>query len=122
MNTRPLTHLSEENFDEHITRSHLMYGRNINRRNAVDDNNNVITLDKNSKLVLNTLLLFQTIFGVDFIKNIFYHYMKNIVIIKAIQKKKKRELKINDVVLVQDDKNCKRRKVTIGKGEKKKNW
>ena len=89
MNTRPLTHLSEENFDEHITRSPLMYGRNINRRNAVDDNDNVITLDKNSKLVLNTLLLFQTIFGVDFIKNIFYHYMKNIVIIKTIQKKKK---------------------------------
>ena len=27
MNTRPLTYLSEENCDEHITPSHLMYGR-----------------------------------------------------------------------------------------------
>ena len=31
MNTRPLTYLSEENYDEHTTPSHLMYGRNINR-------------------------------------------------------------------------------------------
>ena len=33
MNSRPLT-------------AHLMHGRNINRRNIVHDNNNVITLDK----------------------------------------------------------------------------
>ena len=46
MNTRPLTYLSEENYDEHITPSHLMYGRNINRRNIVNVNDNVITLDK----------------------------------------------------------------------------
>ena len=46
MNTIPLTYLSEENCDEHITTSHLMYGRNINRRNIVDDNDSVITLDK----------------------------------------------------------------------------
>ena len=46
MNTRPLTYLSEENCDEHITASHLIYGRKINRRNIVDNNDNVITLDK----------------------------------------------------------------------------
>ena len=46
MNTRPLTHLSEENCDEHITPSHFMYGRNINRRIIVNNNDNVITLDK----------------------------------------------------------------------------
>ena len=46
MNTRPITYLSEQNCDKHITPSHLMYGRNINRRNIVDDNDNIITLDK----------------------------------------------------------------------------
>ena len=88
MNTRPLTYLSEENCDEHITPSHLIYGRKINRRNIVDNNDNVITLDKTLiKTRIKQLLLFQTIFGIDFIKNIFYHYVKNIVIIKTIQKK-----------------------------------
>ena len=46
MNTRPLTYLSKENCDDHITPSHLMYGQNINRRNIVDNNDNIITLDK----------------------------------------------------------------------------
>ena len=46
MNTKLLTYLSKENCDEHIPPSHLMYGRNINRRNIVDDNDNVITVDK----------------------------------------------------------------------------
>ena len=46
MNTIPLTYLSEENCDEHITTSHSMYGRNINRRDIADDNDSVITLDK----------------------------------------------------------------------------
>ena len=46
MNTRPLTYLSKENCDDHIAPSHLMYGQNINRRNIVDNNDNIITLDK----------------------------------------------------------------------------
>ena len=46
MNTRPLTYLSEENCNEHITPSHLMYGQNINRRDIINDNDSVITLDK----------------------------------------------------------------------------
>ena len=46
MNTIPLTYLSEENCNEHITSSHLMYGQNINRRNIIVDNDNVIILDK----------------------------------------------------------------------------
>ena len=46
MNTRPLTYLSEENCSEHITPSHLMYGQNINRRDIINDNDSVITLDK----------------------------------------------------------------------------
>ena len=32
-NTRPLTYLSENNQDEAITLSHLLYGQNIARRN-----------------------------------------------------------------------------------------
>ena len=93
MDARPLTYLSEENCDEHITPSHLMYGRNVNKRNIVDGNVNVITLDKTLiKTRIKYVLLLQTIFGIDFIKNILYHYVKRKTgiereIIKTIQKK-----------------------------------
>ena len=46
MNKRPVTCLSEENCDKHITPSDFMYGRNICRRNIDNNNDNVITLDK----------------------------------------------------------------------------
>ena len=46
MNTKALTYLSKENCHEHIISSHLMCGRIINGRNIIDDNDNVITLDK----------------------------------------------------------------------------
>ena len=45
MNTRPLTSSKDTSY-KHTAPSHLMYGRNINRRNIVDDNDNIITLDK----------------------------------------------------------------------------
>ena len=80
MNIRPLTYLPEQNCDEHIILSHLMYDQNINRRNIVNDNGNVINLDK-------TLI-------------------------------KKRELKINNVVLIQDDKITPRSNWKRGKVEK----
>ena len=46
MNTRSLTYLSGRNFGEYINHSHLMYGPNKNTRNIVDDDENVITLEK----------------------------------------------------------------------------
>ena len=46
INTRTLTYLSDKNCYEHITPSYLIYFRNINRRNIVDDNDDIITLDK----------------------------------------------------------------------------
>ena len=71
--------------------SHLIYGRNINRRNIVNDNGDIVTLDKTliktCIIVLNTLLSLQTIFGIDFMKNICYHFLKNIVIMNTIQTK-----------------------------------
>ena len=103
MNIRPLTYLSEENCDEHITPFHLMYGRNLNRRNIVDDNDNVITLDKT---LIKTRIKHVTAVTNHF-WNRFYkeyllslrekhcHYKSNI--------NEKRELKINNV-LIQDDK------------------
>ena len=96
MNTRPLTYLSEEDCDEHITPSHLMYGRNINRRNIVNDNYNVITLDKT---LIKTLIKHVTAVSNHFWNRFYkeyllslgekhrYHYVKNIVTIKTIQKK-----------------------------------
>ena len=117
MNTRPLTYLSEENCDEHITPSHLMYGRNINRRNIVNDNDNVITLDKTLittriKHVTAVLNHFWNRFYKEYLLSLCekYRYQKN-------NTKKKRELKINDVVLIQDDKTTPRNNWRKGKVE-----
>ena len=116
MNTGPLTYLSKENCDEHITPSHLMYGRNINRRNIVNDNDNVITLDKTLiKTRIKHVTAVSNHFWNRFYKEYLlslrekHHYHKN-------NTKEKREFKINDVVLIQDDKipscnNWKRGKV-----------
>ena len=46
MNARSLTYLSGRNCGEYINHSHLMYGPNKNTRNIVDDDENVITLEK----------------------------------------------------------------------------
>ena len=103
MNTRPLTYLSEENCDEHITSSHLMYGRNINRRNIVNDNDNVITLDKR--------LIKTRVKHVTAVSNHFWNRFCKEYLLSLPEKhryknntKEKWELKIDDVVLTQNDK------------------
>ena len=104
MNTRPLTYLSEENCDEHITPSHLMYGRNINRRNIVNDNDNVITLDKT---LIKTRIKHVTAVSNHFWNRFYKEYLLSLREQHRYRKnntKEKRELKINDVVLIQDDK------------------
>ena len=114
MNTRPLT-LSEENCNKHIIPSQLMYGRNINRRNIVDGNENIIALDKTLiKTRFKHVTDIRNYFWNRFYKNINYHYVKNILIIKN-NTNKKRELKINDVVLIQDDKITPRNNWRTGK-------
>ena len=116
MNTRPLTYLSEENYDEHITPSHLIYGRNINRRNIVNDNDNVITLDKT--------LIKTRIKHVTAVSNHFWNrFCKEYLLLREKHRyrknntKEKLELKINDVVLIQDDKITSRNNWRRGKVE-----
>ena len=48
IDTRPFTYLSDENCDERMTPSHLMYGRNMNRGSIVDNNDTIITLAWNA--------------------------------------------------------------------------
>ena len=43
-------YLSDENFDERMTPSHLMCGQNMNRRSIVDNNDAIITLAWNAIL------------------------------------------------------------------------
>ena len=96
MNTKPLTYLSKENCCEHITPSHFMYGRNINRRNIVDDIVNVVNLYKTLiKTRINHVTAVTNHFWNRFYIEYLYH--KN-------NTNEKRELKINDVVLIQDNK------------------
>ena len=113
MNTGPLTYLSKENCDEHITPSHLMYGRNINRRNIVNDNDNVITLDKT--------LITTRVKHVTAVSNHFWNRFYKEYLLSLPEKhryknntKEKWELKIDDVVLI---KTIKSLHVTIGKGK-----
>ena len=118
MNTRPLTYLSEENCDEHITPSHLMYGRNINRRNIVNDNDNVITLDKT---LIKTRIKHVTAVSNHFWNRFYKEYLLSLREQHRYHKnntKEKRELKINDVVLIQDDKITPRNNYKRGKVEK----
>ena len=48
IDTRPFTYLSDENCDERMTPSHLMYGRNMNRGSIVGNNDTIITLAWNA--------------------------------------------------------------------------
>ena len=117
MNTRPLTYLSEENCDEYITSSHLMYGRNINRRNIVNDNDNVITLDKT---LIKTRIKHVTAVSNHFWNRFYKEYLLSFREKHCYHKnntKEKWELKINDVVLIQDDKITPRNNWRRGKVE-----
>ena len=115
MNTRPPTYLSKGNCDEHITPSHLMYDRNINRKNIVNDNDNVIKLDKTLiktriKHVTAASSYFQNRFYKEYLLPLRekHRYHKN-------NTNEKWELKINDVVLIQDDKITQRNNQRRGK-------
>ena len=104
MNTRPPTYLSEGNCDEHITPSHLMYDRNINRKNIVNDNDNVIKLDKT---LIKTRIKHVTAASSHFRNRFYKEYLLPLREKHRYHKNntnEKRELKINDVVLIQDDK------------------
>ena len=98
MNTRSLTHLSDENCDKHINHSHLMYGPNINTRNIVDDSDSVTTLEN---ILIKTHIKYVTTVKSHFLNRLYKEYLYNYV---KNNTKEKRELKINGVVLIQDDK------------------
>ena len=110
MNTRPLTYLSEENCDKHITPSQLMHGRNIHRRNIVNDNDNALIKTRN-KQVTAVSNHFWNRFTKEYLLSLRekHRYHKN-------STNEKQELTINNVVLIQDNKitpcnNWKREKV-----------
>ena len=117
INKRPFTYLFEENCDEHIAPSHLMYGRIINRRNIVDDNDNIITLNKTLtktrvKHVIAVANHFWNRFYKDYLLSLRekHCYYKN-------NTNEKRELKVTDVVLIQDYKITPRNNWRRGKVE-----
>ena len=85
INSRPPTYLSDENWSEHITSSHLMYDPNINKRNIVDDNDSIITLDKTwIKTRIKHITAVINHFWNKFYKGYLLSLRKNIVIIKTI--------------------------------------
>ena len=117
INTRPLTYyLSKENCDEHIIQSHLIEGRNIDRRNIVDDNDNIITLDTRlTKTHIKHVTVVTNHFWNRFFKE--YLFLSEKHCFHKNNTNGKRELKINDVVLLQDDKLTPRNNWRSGKVE-----
>ena len=104
MNTRPLTYLSKENCDEHIAPSHLMYSQNINKRNIVNDNDNVTTFDKT---LIKTHIKHITAVSKKFWNRFYEEYLLSICEKHRYHKnntKEKWELKLNYAVLIQDEK------------------
>ena len=82
--------------------SHLIYGRNINRRNIVNDNGDIVTLDKT--------LIKTRIKHVTVVTNYFWNWFYEEYLLSFLEKycyhenntNEKRELKINDVTFIQD--------------------
>ena len=117
INTRPLTYLSEENCNKHIIPSHIMCSRNINKRNIVDDNDNVITLDKT---LIKTHIKHVTAVSKKFWNRFYEEYLLSICEKHRYHKnntKEKWELKIKNAVLVQEDKITPRNNWRRGKVE-----
>ena len=104
MNARSPTYLSKGNCDKHITPSHLMYDRNINTKKIVNDNDNVIKLDKT---LIKTRIKHVTAASSHFWNRFYKEYLLPLREKHSYHKNdtnEKRELKINDVVLIQGDK------------------
>ena len=87
-----------------------MYGRNINRRNIVNDNGNVITFDKT---LIKTRIKHFTTSSNHFWNRFYKEYLLSLREKHRYHKnnaKEKRTLKITNAVLIQDDKITPRRK------------
>ena len=81
-NSRPMTYLSDENNDEAITPSHLLYGRNISKRN-------IMHIDYREHTAENTQQQYKRVkFIINHFNNRFYEEY---------------ELSVNDVVLIQEE-------------------
>ena len=84
LNSRLLTYMSEENYAESITPHHLLYGRDINRKNS--DINYLIELSEASDALKQLSNLQQMVSHIkkDSVMNIFSHYVKDIITIVRV--------------------------------------
>ena len=100
INTRPLTYLSNNNEDEAITTSHLLYGRNIARRNFMYfvkeycEKENTLNKSKRLKMILSH---FKKKFHDEYILALRERHQY-----KVIKTNNHLILKINDIVLLKE--------------------
>ena len=72
MNIRSLIYLSRRNCGEYINQPHLMYCPNKNTRNIVDENENVITLEK---ILIKTRIKHVTVVTNQFLNRLEIEYL-----------------------------------------------
>ena len=84
LNSRLLTYMSEENYAESITPHHLLYGRDINRKNS--GINYLIELSEASDALKQLSNLQEIVSHIkkDSVMKIFSHYMKDIITIVRV--------------------------------------
>ena len=80
INSRPLTYLTEENYQTPLSPYQLLHGRNINDRN--EPLNNIETNQTSATVKSNIYKLYQNILKKDFMLNIYLIYMKSIIMLK----------------------------------------
>ena len=80
INSRPLTYLTEENYQRPLSPYQLLHGRNINDRN--EPLNNIETNQTSATVKSNIYKLYQNILKKDFLLNIYLVYVKSIIMLK----------------------------------------
>ena len=99
VNTRPLTYLSEENFDEPLTPYHLLHGRNLTNKNHFTITKNMTDNDaRTCRERIQTLVLhFKKCFHQEYLAKLQERQLH-----KSRKFKNSCTVKVGDVVLIKD--------------------
>ena len=115
VNSRPLTHLQDDDVSDPLTPSHLLSGRNLSTRSEeiLPVERNTDQLTKRMKYLQTTMEMYWNRFRHEYLSQLREHHMY------ASKRKTKREnvLKVGDVVIIKEDNIVPRSSWRMGKVE-----